>query len=156
MFIELILIGKTKKRYTEEAFLDLYKRFKKYGTVQTVFLKSSEGSLEKELIQKKEAQELLKHLTKSDYVILLDEKGKEMDSIGFAKYLNHTLETYPSQKICFVVGGAYGFSEEIYQRAQQKISFSNMTFSHQLIRLMLAEQLYRAFTIIHGEAYHHE
>lgn len=156
MFIELIFIGKTKKKYTEEAFLDLFKRFKKYGTVKTVFLKSSDGNLDKHIIQKKEAQELIKHLSKSDYVILLDEKGSIMDSVEFAQFLNHTLETFPSQKICFIVGGAFGFSDEIYQRAQHKISFSKMTFSHQLIRLMLAEQLYRAFTIIHGEAYHHE
>lgn len=156
MTIELIFIGKTKKKYIQEGIDEFSKRLKKYGQINIVQLKSTEGNYDKKLIQQKEGKEVLLHLTKQDYLILLDERGKEMSSVAFSSFIQNTIETFSAQKICFVVGGAYGFSEAIYQRAQQRISLSKMTFSHQLIRLILLEQLYRAFTILKGEQYHHE
>lgn len=156
MTIEFIFIGKTKKTYIQEGLDELMKRLQKYASIKLVQLKSTDGAYEKKIIQQKEGKELLSHLAKNDYVILLDERGKEMNSLAFSTFLQNTIETFSAQKLCFVIGGAYGFSEEVYQRAQQKLSLSKMTFSHQLIRLVLLEQLYRAFTILKGEQYHHE
>ena len=98
---------------------------------------------------------ILKHIDSIDKVILLDEKGKSFSSIDFSNLLNQKLLD-STKKLVFVIGGAFGFSEEVYKRANSKISLSKMTFSHQMIRLIFKEQLYRAFTILKGEKYHHE
>tara|TARA_B110000971_G_scaffold208479_1_gene233652 strand:+ start:300 stop:575 length:276 start_codon:yes stop_codon:yes gene_type:complete len=90
-----------------------------------------------------------------DQVVLLDEEGKSFSSVDFSNFLNQKL-LYDSKKLVFVVGGAFGLSEEVYKRANSKLSLSKMTFSHQMIRLIFKEQLYRAFTILKGEKYHHE
>src|SRR5699024_7595916 len=102
-----------------------------------------------------EGKLLLNKLKKQDYVILLDERGKEFTSSNFAKSLQKLFNT-GHQKIVFIIGGAYGFSDEIYQRSNSKLALSKMTFSHQMIRLFFVEQLYRAMTILKGESYHHE
>ena len=97
---------------------------------------------------------ILKRVKATDYLILLDERGKEFHSIGFAEHLNK-LEGRVNH-VVFVIGGPYGFSEEVYSRANEKLSLSRLTFSHQLIRLLFMEQIYRSFTILKGEPYHHE
>ena len=104
-------------------------------------------------VQEKEGKLLLKRLKSGDFMILLDERGKEYYSISFAEYLNG-LEGRVNH-LLFVIGGPYGFSEEVYARADAKLSLSKMTFSHQLVRVIFMEQLYRAFTILKGEPYHH-
>ncbi|NVJ87222.1 MAG: 23S rRNA (pseudouridine(1915)-N(3))-methyltransferase RlmH [Algoriphagus sp.] len=103
----------------------------------------------------KEGELILKKISTSDFVLLLDEKGKSYSSIDFADFLQRKMNSGIKQLV-LVIGGPYGFSEEVYQRANSKISLSKMTFSHQMIRPFLAEQLYRAMTILRGEPYHHE
>ena len=103
----------------------------------------------------KEGELILKHLTPGDHLILLDEHGREFRSLEFADYVEHLL-SMGGKNLVFVVGGAYGFSDAVYARAHSKISLSRMTFSHQMVRIIFAEQLYRAFTILKGEPYHHE
>jgi len=103
-------------------------------------------------VQNQEAILMLKRLKSNDYVVLLDERGKEYNSISFAEHLN-ALEGRVNHLV-FVIGGPYGFSEEVYQRAQARISLSKLTFSHQLVRVIFMEQLYRAYTILKGEPYH--
>ena len=103
----------------------------------------------------KEGELILKHLAPGDTLILLDEHGREFRSLEFADHLQHLL-SMGGKNLVFAVGGAYGFSDAVYARAQSKISLSKMTFSHQMVRIIFAEQLYRAFTILKGEPYHHE
>ena len=109
----------------------------------------------KDQIKIKEGTLILKNIRPDDEVILLDEHGREFRSVEFASFLRERTD-YASRDMVFVIGGAYGFSQEVYQRANSKISLSKMTFSHQMVRAIFAEQLYRAFTIIRGEPYHHE
>ncbi len=106
-------------------------------------------------MKEKEGEAILKKINPGDYLILLDDKGKEFSSTQFASYLEG-LFNQSLKNIVFVVGGAYGFSEAVYKRANAKLSLSKMTFSHQIIRVIFYEQLYRAFTIINKEPYHHE
>ena len=106
-------------------------------------------------LKDKEAELILKHSAKADKVVLLDEKGKEYSSVEFSKYLTKQMNA-SVKTLAFVVGGAFGFSEKDNSQANEKLSISKMTFSHQMIRLLFVEQLYRAFTIIKGEPYHNE
>lgn len=103
----------------------------------------------------REAVAILKQLSPGDHVVLLDERGKEHRSVDFATYLNKLMVS-SVQHVVFVIGGPYGFEETVYQRANSRLSLSKMTFSHQMVRLFFVEQLYRAFTILRGEPYHHE
>lgn len=109
----------------------------------------------KEQIKEKEGELIMKNIRPSDDVVLLDEHGKEYRSVTFAKMLEEKMSR-SGRDIVFVIGGAYGFSGEVYSRADSRISLSQMTFSHQIVRTIFAEQLYRAFTILRGEPYHHE
>ena len=102
-----------------------------------------------------EGNEILKHITKVDTLILLDEKGKSFSSLLFSQFLQKKMNS-GLKILVFVIGGPYGFSDEIYQRANGKVSLSSMTFSHQMVRLFFIEQLYRAFTILRNELYHHQ
>lgn len=111
-------------------------------------------SYSKDQIKTAEGQLILAKLKESDFVFLLDERGKEYRSIEFADLIQKRMND--SRDVVFVIGGAYGFSQPVYDRADALISLSKMTFSHQMVRTIFAEQLYRAFTIIKGEAYHHE
>lgn len=113
------------------------------------------SSLDREQIRQKEGELVLKQVRPSDEVILLDERGEELRSLEFASFLQRKMAT-SARDIVFVIGGAYGFSPQVYGRSDGKISLSRMTFSHQIVRTLFAEQLYRAFTIIKGEPYHHE
>jgi 23S rRNA (pseudouridine1915-N3)-methyltransferase len=113
------------------------------------------SALSKDQIKSKEGELILKNIRPIDDLILLDEHGKEYTSVELAKVIQEKI-SYTGKDMVFVIGGAYGFSPEVYSRANSKISLSRMTFSHQMVRAIFAEQLYRAFTIMKGEPYHHE
>lgn len=156
MKITLIQTGKTHFKFIEEGFNEYVKRLKHYCKFEIKLLEipSRLKNSVPDKIKNIEAELILKNISSNDFIILLDEKGKEFSSIQFAKFLEK--QSLHQASLTFVIGGAYGFSDEIYKRANDKISLSAMTFSHQIIRLIFAEQLYRAFTIIKSEPYHHE
>lgn len=112
-------------------------------------------SLSEDEIKKQEGKMIIDRLTPSDMLILLDERGKEYSSVEFAVYLEKLGQTAGNRQIVFLIGGPYGFSDDVYKRAESKVSLSKMTYSHQMVRLIFLEQLYRACTIIKGEPYHH-
>jgi len=138
--------------------IDKYiKRLKHYARLTIIEIDELKNtkSLTAEQQKVKEAELILKKISPTDHVILLDEKGNELSSTQFAAYINKkSLGSISS--LIFIVGGPYGFDQSVYERANDKLSLSNMTFSHQMVRLFFVEQLYRAFTIIKGEPYHHE
>ena len=157
MKITLLTVGKTDVKWVKEG-LDLYSsRLVHYVPFQIVEIPELKNvsALSKEQIKQKEGELLLKILKPSDEVILMDEHGREFTSVEFAKNLEEKISR-ASRDMVFVIGGAYGFSPDVYSRANGKISLSKMTFSHQMVRTIFAEQLYRAFTIMKGEPYHHE
>lgn len=157
MNIKLIVVSKTDDKYLQEG-IDIYlKRLKHYVNFEMVVvpaLKDVKNSSPEE-IKEREAVLLLKQLEKCDAVVLLDEHGKEHTSVGFSRYLQKHMNS-GIRTLAFVVGGAFGFSPKVYDRATDKLSISQMTFSHQMIRLLFVEQLYRAFTILNHEPYHNE
>jgi len=156
MKITLILNGKTEDDYIIKGFSIYEQRLKHYIPFETIILpalKNTKGiSIEQQ--KQKEGELILKTIQSSDRMILLDENGKEFSSISFSGYIQQQMNS-GIKNIVFVVGGPYGFSEEIYKRANAKISLSKMTFSHQMVRLFIVEQLYRAMTILKNEPYHH-
>jgi 23S rRNA (pseudouridine1915-N3)-methyltransferase len=155
MKITLLAIGKTNSAEIRNIVDDYSKRINRYVKFEAVYIENSQQKFSDNEKQKiKEGEHILKKLQAGDYLILLDERGKEYNSVQFAEQLN-LLFNQSIKNICFVIGGAYGFSEEVYARSNAKISLSRMTFSHQIIRAIFAEQLYRAFTIINNEPYHH-
>jgi 23S rRNA (pseudouridine1915-N3)-methyltransferase len=105
--------------------------------------------------KKAEGEAIMRLLTDSDYVVLMDERGKQMRSVDFAFWMQKRMNS-GLKRLCFVIGGPYGFSEEMYARGNFSLSLSEMTFSHQIVRAIFAEQIYRAFTILNNEPYHHE
>ena len=155
MRITLIESGKTKDSFIKEGVELFRRRVIRYVPfqIETIADLKNTRNLSMKEVQEKEGKVLLKRVKPGDYVILLDERGQEFHSIAFAEYLNG-LEGRVSQ-LLFVIGGPYGFSEEVYKRADAKLSLSRLTFSHQLIRVIFMEQLYRAYTILKGEPYHH-
>jgi len=155
MRITLLQSGKTKDAFIHEGVEEFRKRMVRYAPfdIETVAdLKNSRNMTMKE-VQEKEGTQILKRVKPGDHVILLDERGKEYHSIAFAEHLN-ALEGRVNH-LLFVIGGPYGFSGDLYLRADEKLSLSRLTFSHQLVRIIFMEQLYRAFTILKGEPYHH-
>ena len=155
MKISLFLFGKTSTKYIQAGISDYEKRIKRYVNFNIVTIPDikSTKNMTVTVIKTKEGKLLLSKISNSDTLILLDEKGKEFTSTGFAKFIENKMIT-GIKHLIFVVGGAYGFSEEIKKRANFKISLSKMTFSHQTVRILFVEQLYRIFTIIKGEPYH--
>jgi len=157
MTIMLLTVGKTDVKWVKEG-LDLYisrlRHYVPFNLVEIPELKKA-ASLSRQQIKDKEGELILKQVGPSDSLILLDEHGRECRSLEFAEFLEKQMAS-GSKNLVFTVGGAYGFSESVYQRANAKISLSKMTFSHQMVRTIFAEQLYRAFTILKGEPYHHE
>lgn len=141
----------------EELILKYEKRLPQHWNYQRIEIPDLKNrkNLSESQQKEKEADLLQNKINSGDYVILLDEKGKQLNSVRFAQDLQELMNQSHKQ-IIFVVGGPYGFSEEIYQRANRKISLSEMTFTHQMVRLFLTEQLYRAFSILQGKPYHHE
>ena len=157
MKVSLILVGKTDFNFIEEGENMYTERIKRYISFEKIVLKDlkNKKSLDQAQIKKLEGAEILSRINGGDYVILLDERGKEYSSINFASFLeNKFINSY--KRLVFIIGGAYGFNDEVYEKCNEKISLSKMTFSHQIIRLIFLEQLYRGFTIIKGEPYHHE
>lgn len=156
MRITLILTGKTKEAWLQEGIEIYLKRLKHYVPFNVLVLPDVKLSRKAEEKQVKlaEGQQIMQKVKNHDYLILLDENGRIYSSEQFAGHLSK-LEG-KTGSVAFVVGGAYGFSEEIYNRANEQISLSRMTFSHQMVRLIFAEQLYRAYTILKGEPYHHK
>lgn len=156
MKITLIQIGKTHFDFIEEGYQTFAKRINRYVKFNTevIELPSRLKSDLTDVIKRNEADALLKKIQVTDYVILLDEHGKVFSSVSYAAHLEKL--SHSQSRLVFVIGGAYGFHTDIYKRANEQLSLSGMTFSHQLIRLIFAEQLYRIFTIMRGEPYHHE
>lgn len=157
MNIKLIVIGKSEEKYLREAVEIYLKRLTHYINFEIVVLPDVKNAKNMSVaeLKDKEAELILKHSAKADKVVLLDEKGKEYSSVEFSKYIAKQMNA-SVKTLAFVVGGAFGFSEKVYSQANEKLSISKMTFSHQMIRLLFVEQLYRAFTIIKGEPYHNE
>ena len=152
----LILVGKTTDKHFQAGINDYVERIGHYMPFElfTIPELKNTKSLSEEQQKQAEGELILKQIQPSDTVVLLDEHGKEFRSIEFAKWLEHKRNT--ARRLIFVVGGPYGFSQAVYSRANEQISLSKMTFSHQMIRLVFTEQIYRACTIIKGEPYHHE
>ena len=156
MKIELWVIGKTAFKYLDEGNAIYEKRLKHYVNFDLVVLPDIKNPpLSIEALKTKEGELILNKLTKDDSLILLDEKGKQLSSTDFSKFIEQQ-QMSAVKRVVFQIGGAYGFSEAVYARANREISLSKMTFSHQMIRLFFVEQLYRAFTILKGEKYHNE
>lgn len=157
MKITLLTVGKTDKDWVKQG-IDIYasrmKHYFPFSIVEIPELKNA-SSLSQDQIKTKEGELILKNVKPTDDVILLDERGREFSSMEFAKVLQDKI-SYTGKDIVFVIGGAYGFSDTVRQRSNSKISLSRMTFSHQMVRAIFVEQLYRAFTIMKGEPYHHE
>jgi 23S rRNA (pseudouridine1915-N3)-methyltransferase len=152
MNICLICTGKTSEKHVSEGMSLYIERVKHYCKFNLIEIEAGKGDAIQ--IRKKETENIFKRIGEKDFLILLDEKGKEMLSVGFADLLKHH-QNISTKNLVFVIGGAYGFSDEVYRRANLKISLSKMTFPHQLVRILYLEQLYRAFTILKGEKYHH-
>lgn len=155
MRITLLQTGKTRDRFILDGVEEFVSRVRHYVpfNMETVpDLKNTRSMTMKE-VQEKEADGILKRIKPGDYVVLLDERGRSFSSIGFAEHLN-SLDARVNHLV-FIIGGPYGFSPRVYERAGEKLSLSPLTFSHQLIRVLFMEQLYRAFTILRGEPYHH-
>ncbi len=157
MKIRLIVIGKTNADYLKTGENDYEDRLKHYCKFEELIIPSIKngGKLSNKDLKNKEGKLILKNIDSMDQVILLDENGEFFSSVNFSNLLNQKLQS-SAKRLVFVIGGAFGFSEEVYSRADSKISLSKMTFSHQMIRLIFKEQLYRAFTILKGEKYHHK
>ncbi len=156
MKISLLAIGKTDDKNLNNLIEEYTKRLKHYVPFVVDIIPDIKKAKNLSEAQQKllEGQEILKRLAPSDTLILLDENGKTFDSVGFSEYLQKKMNS-GLKNLVFVIGGPYGFSDQIYQRSNGKVSLSQMTFSHQMVRLFFIEQVYRAFTILKNEPYHH-
>jgi len=154
MKITFLCIGKTSDKQIKGLYQEYLKRLSHYAKVSVEYLELKKKSQNAELLKVEEGKLILSKLDNSTNLILLDELGKQYNSEGFANFLQKGLNT-SSREMVFVIGGAYGFSEEVYAKANHKIALSKMTFTHQMVRLIFLEQLYRGFTILKGEKYHH-
>lgn len=157
MKVEFWAIGKTAFSYLDEGMAVYDKRLGHYLPFNSVVLPDvkNAGNLTSDQLKLKEGELVISRLKKEDLLVLLDERGKQLTSVEFSVFMEQKLQL-GSKKLVFLVGGAFGFSEAVYQRADQKLSLSKMTFSHQMVRLFFLEQLYRAMTILRGESYHNE
>ena len=157
MKINLLTVGKTTNAQMIKLQEEYQNRLKFYIPFESVVIPELKNTKNLSIVeqQEKEADLILKQIDNADELILLDDKGKQFTSLGFSKYIEKKMMS-THKRMVFVVGGPYGFSQRIYQRANGQVSLSTMTFSHQMIRLIFLEQLYRAMTILKGEPYHHE
>lgn len=155
MKVTFIYIGKTNQNFVKEGFEMYKKRIVHYTNFEEVCIEDVKNpkNIKADKLKQLEGEKILKKLNNTDFVVLLDEKGKAFNSNTFANWIENKM-IQSTKNLVFIVGGAFGFSPEVYQRANSKIKLSDMTFSHQIIRAIFAEQLYRAFTIIKGEKYH--
>jgi len=156
MKIQLLVVGKTTDQRLISLIDDYIQRLKHYIPFEFVVIPDIKNAkaLSEDQLKTAEGEAILARLTPSMDVLLLDEHGREFRSVEYADYLQKKMSA--GKDLALIIGGAYGFSEAVYQRANGKLSLSRMTFSHQMIRLMAIEQIYRAMTILRGEPYHHE
>ncbi|TCC95409.1 23S rRNA (pseudouridine(1915)-N(3))-methyltransferase RlmH [Pedobacter hiemivivus] len=157
MKITLLVVGKTEDKYLIEGIEKYLSRLKHYINFNLLVIPEIKNTknLSEAQQKSKEAELIHKQISNLDTVILMDEKGKKYTSVAFSNYLNKQM-IGSVQHLIFIIGGPYGFDESIYKRANGSMSLSDMTFSHQMVRLFFVEQLYRAFSILKGEPYHHE
>ncbi len=157
MKIKIICIGKTGKKFLEDGEQEYLGRLKHYIGVERIEIPDlkNQRNLSEQQIKELEGKEILARLGTAEHMYLLDERGKTFSSVGFSEFLS-TRFNAGGKALVFVIGGAYGFSDEVYAQAMGKISLSEMTFSHQMVRMIFFEQLYRAMTIQRGEPYHHQ
>lgn len=149
--IKLITVGQIKEKYLKEAIEEYKKRISKYTNIEITEVKD-EGLVEEEKAKNKEAEKINKHISDRDYLITLEIEGQQMTSPDFAKKIDNIL--IENSNIVFIIGGSYGLSDEIKNKARLHLSFSKMTFPHQLFRVLLLEQIYRAYKINNNESYH--
>ncbi len=152
MKIEVWWTGKTSVANLETLISDYSKRIKRFHPLEIRVLPSAKKNKRSQALD--ESKSILKHIKKTDHIILLDEKGTPYTSTGFATYINHKSMSV-SHRLIFIIGGAYGFSDDVYARADGLFSLSQMTFTHDMARVIFLEQLYRAFTILRNQPYHH-
>lgn len=157
MKIILLQVDKTQDAYLAEGISVYTKRLKNYTDFETLTVNVSKNTRQRSIGEQKteEAKLILDSINNDDILVLLDEKGKEYTSVEFSKFIS-AKQNASVKRLVFLIGGPFGFDEKIYKRANTQLSFSKMTFSHQMIRLFFTEQLYRTFTILRGEKYHHE
>lgn len=157
MKIKIVCIGKTGKKFLEEGEQEYLGRLKHYISVERIEIPDlkNQRNLSQQQIKELEGKEILTRTGSGEQLYLLDERGKTFSSVGFSEFLSSRFNA-GGKALVFVIGGAYGFSDEVYSQASGKISLSEMTFSHQMIRMIFFEQLYRAMTIQRGEPYHHQ
>ena len=156
MKITLLLYGRTEESYIKQGIAEYEKRIKRYTSFEIIEIPASKKykNLPEEQQKSVEGELIMHRIPEQSYTVLLDEKGKQHTSVEFAEHLNG-LGNRSIKNLVYVVGGAYGFSEQVYAKVDERMSLSKMTFSHQMVRLIFAEQLYRAFTILRNEPYHH-
>jgi len=155
MEIKLIVVGKTKRTELSKLIDEYIKRINFYCRFKIIEINSVKSKkISEEVIKKVEGDNILKNLNKNDTLILLDERGKSYGSRKFSEFISSKTQT--NKNLIFVIGGAFGFSNNIYEKSNNLVSLSSMTFSHQIIRLFFTEQLYRAFTIINNHPYHND
>lgn len=155
MKLAFLMVGKTTEVYFAEAISEYEKRIKRYVPFEIITIPDVKGAKDAYMQKSAEGGMILKSIRNDDYVILLDEHGKTYSSVEFAERLEKFYHL-SHKRIVFVIGGAYGFSDIVRLRGNEMISLSEMTFSHQLVRVVFTEQLYRAFTIMNNQPYHHE
>jgi len=157
MKIQLIVVGKTFQDFVLKGVNEYCIRLEHYFPFEIEVIPDIKNTknLSFDQVKEKEGKLILKSLQTGDFVVLLDERGMTFTSLGFSKYVEKKMQTV-SKRLVFVIGGPYGFSQKVYEAANEKIALSKMTFSHQLVRLVFVEQLYRTMTILHHEPYHHE
>lgn len=157
MKICVIQVGKTEEKYLRDGLSDYYTRLRKMIGLEVITVKGirNTGSIPEDRLKKMEAEAISEQLRKGDTLFLLDETGENMGSREFASFIQKAMNAGPKRMV-FVIGGAWGLDDELKAKANSSLSLSRMTFSHQLVRLLFAEQLYRAFTIIKGTPYHHD
>ena len=157
MKIVFLSLGKTNEKYLIEGISLYQNRLKHYTSFEMIEIPNIKKfkNLTKLELMKKEGDLVLKNIQNSDHLVLLDEKGKEYNSIKFSEKIQNWM-LRGKKRIVFVVGGSYGFSNDLYHRGNEKISLSKMTFSHQMVRLFFLEQLYRGYSILNNQPYHHE
>jgi 23S rRNA (pseudouridine1915-N3)-methyltransferase len=157
MKITFLVVGKTEESFLKEGIDKYIKRLKhyvKFEVIEIPELKNTKN-LSEDQQKQKEAELITKNITSTDYIVLLDERGQEYTSVQFSGFLSKKMLS-SVQNLIFIIGGPYGFDNALLTRANEKLSLSKMTFSHQMVRLFFVEQVYRAFTILKGEPYHHE
>jgi 23S rRNA (pseudouridine1915-N3)-methyltransferase len=157
MKVVLLQIDKTTSDYLNEGTDDYLKRLKNYTQLDTLTINVPKNVRQRSQAEQKteERKLILNQLQKDDFLVLLDEQGRQMRSVEFAEFLRQK-QNLSIKRLVFLIGGPFGFDQQVYDRANLQLSLSKMTFSHQMIRLFFLEQLYRAFSILKGEKYHHE